>query len=186
MNPRPELLAREVAGKPPSPGVPCAMALVLAAIGLGSNVGDRASHLHAAIAAMRAWPGTRVVAVSAVHETDPVGPVPQERYLNAAAVIETSMTPAALLEALHAVEASRGRRREAEQRWGPRTLDLDLLLYGGESVDLGGLVVPHPRMHERSFVLDPLSEIAPDWVVPGQAGRTVATLAAVAKGRSGS
>lgn len=153
------------------------MALVRAAIGLGSNVGDRASHLNAAVDALRTLPFTRLVAVSSVHETEPVGPVAQSHYLNAAAVIETSLAPLELLAAMHAIEASRGRRRESEQRWGPRTLDLDLLLYGEERVEAGGLTVPHPRMHERAFVLEPLREIAAAWVVPGHPGRTVAMLA---------
>jgi 2-amino-4-hydroxy-6-hydroxymethyldihydropteridine diphosphokinase len=139
-----------------------------AALGLGSNLGDRRGHLEHAIERL---PG--VVAVSAFHGTDPVGGPPQGRYLNAAVVIETELGPRALLDL--ALEIEREAGRERAERWGPRTLDVDLLLYGDRIVDEPGLVVPHPRLSERAFALGPLSEIAPDWVVPGT-GRTVQEL----------
>lgn len=139
----------------------------LAAVGLGSNVGDRRAHLDAAVNALVSTNGIRVVAVSKAIETPPVGPVHQPSFLNGAVVLETSLRPRALLSVLLDVERSRGRDRAREQRWGPRTLDLDLLLYGSSSIDEPGLTVPHPRMHERRFVLEPLAEIAPDWIVPG-------------------
>ncbi len=139
---------------------------VLAAIALGSNLGDRAAHLHAAIDALGATRGIDVLRVSRVIETDPVGPVAQGRFLNACAVMRTSLSPRELLEACLAVESSRGRDRAAATRWGPRPLDLDILLVDQRRIDEPGLVIPHPRLHERLFVLEPLAEIAPDWVVP--------------------
>lgn len=134
-----------------------------AAIGLGSNVGDRRAHLDRAVRLLGAY-GT-VVAVSAIHETDPVGGPPQGRYLNAAAIVETDLAPEELLEVTARIESESGRTRTV--RNGPRTLDLDVLLYEDETVERPGLTVPHPRMHERRFVLEPLAEIAPEWRVPG-------------------
>jgi 2-amino-4-hydroxy-6-hydroxymethyldihydropteridine diphosphokinase len=148
---------------------------VPACIGLGSNLGDRAAHLAAAIAALRRTPGIEVVAVSSVYETDPVGPPPQGPYLNAAVRVQTGLTPRALLERLHGIELSEGRRRLRE-RYAARTLDLDLLLYGGERIEEPGLVVPHPRLHERAFVLEPLCEVAAELVHP-TLGETVEDLA---------
>ncbi len=135
---------------------------------MGSNVGDRRAHLLAAVDAASRLPGTGVVAVSSFRDTLPVGPVLQDNFLNAAMLLETALSPEALLEALHAIERSRGRRREAEVRWGPRTLDLDLLVHGRTVVEGPSLTLPHPRLHERGFVLEPLEEIAPDLVVPGR------------------
>lgn len=140
---------------------------VAAFVALGSNLGDRAAHLEHALAALAALPSTRVVATSSVRETDPVGPPGQGPYLNAVAELRTALAPRALLAALLAVERERGRDRSREVRFGPRTLDLDLLAWGpatpgGRSIDVPGLQVPHPRMHERRFVLDPLAEIAPE------------------------
>jgi len=99
-------------------------------------------------------------------QTEPIGPVPQGSYLNAAAVIRTALTPRALLGALLDIERSRGRDRASEQRWGPRTLDLDLLLYADRVIEEPGLTVPHPRLYERMFVLIPLAQIAGEVVVP--------------------
>ena len=132
-----------------------------AALGLGSNVGDRRAHLRAAVAGL---PG--VVAVSRFIETEPVGGPPQGPYLNAAVVIETDLDPRQLLQLAHDLEDAAGRERA--ERWGPRTLDVDILLYGDRIVDEPDLIVPHPRLAERAFVLEPLREIAPDWVVPGR------------------
>ena len=140
---------------------------VVACIGVGSNVGDRAAHVAHARAAIDRIPGTRVLRMSTVHETAPVGPAGQGPYLNAVVVVETALAAEPLLGAMLAIERERGRDRTVERRFGPRTLDLDLLTWGsavpgGDRIDLPGLVVPHPRMHERAFVLDPLSEVAPE------------------------
>jgi 2-amino-4-hydroxy-6-hydroxymethyldihydropteridine diphosphokinase len=141
-----------------------------AAFGLGSNLGDRRAHLEAAVLGLAAM--GEVVAVSSFRETEPVGP-PQPRYLNAAAIVATELPPRDLLAVAQEIERRAGRERRG--RWGPRTLDVDLLLYGERILDGPDLVVPHPRLHERLFVIEPLAEIAPDWPVPGL-GRTVAQL----------
>jgi len=134
-----------------------------ACVGLGSNVGDRRAHLQAARDAMAALPGTALIAFSSVHETEPVGVSGQGLYLNAAARLRTELDSRDLLEALMSIERAEGRQRSAgAQRWGPRTLDLDLLLYGDRVIEGPGLIVPHPRMHQRAFVLAPLSEVAPE------------------------
>ena len=136
-----------------------------AALGLGSNLGDREAHLDAAVAGL---PGA--VAVSAYHETEPVGGPPQGPFLNAAVVIETDLAPRELLELALALQLDRGRRDGDAERWGPRTLDIDILLCDDLVLCDDGppaLTVPHPRIAERAFVLAPLAEIARDWVVPG-------------------
>jgi 2-amino-4-hydroxy-6-hydroxymethyldihydropteridine diphosphokinase len=130
-------------------------------VGVGANLGDREAAIRAAIAAL-----PDVVAVSSLRETDPVGVVDQPRFLNGAVAIETTLSPRELLETLLAVERDLGRERG--ERWGPRTIDLDLLLYGDEEVDEPGLTVPHPRLHERRFALEPLAELDPALVVPGR------------------
>ncbi len=116
--------------------------------------------------ALRDLPGSRVTAASSIFETAPVGPVPQGAFLNATAAVQTTLSARELLDRLQQIERSRDRDRAGEQRWGPRTLDLDLVLYGDAIIDEPGLTVPHPRMHERRFVLEPLAEIAADTVVP--------------------
>jgi 2-amino-4-hydroxy-6-hydroxymethyldihydropteridine diphosphokinase len=143
-----------------------APASITAHIALGSNLGDRGAHIESALRELASLPRTRLLARSALVETDPVGPVPQGRYLNAAASIETTLSAAALLSELLRVESEHGRERSPDQRWGPRTLDLDLLLYGDRIINERGLVVPHPRLHERRFVLEPLSQIAPAARIP--------------------
>jgi len=135
-------------------------------VGLGANLGEREGALRAALAALDATEGIDVVAVSTFRETDPVDYLDQPRFLNAAAALETTLAPRELLDALLEVERSLGRTREGP-RFGPRTIDLDLLLYGDESLDEPGLTVPHPRLHGRRFVLEPLAELDPDLVVPG-------------------
>ncbi|BCP54094.1 2-amino-4-hydroxy-6-hydroxymethyldihydropteridine diphosphokinase [Kaistia sp. 32K] len=140
-------------------------------LGLGSNLGDRAELLRDAIAALDTAPSVRVTRISSLYETPPWGPVPQGPYLNACIGVETSLSPRALLELGLAIERDHGRERAV--RWGPRTLDIDLLLYGDEAIDEDGLIVPHPRMAERAFVLVPLAEIAPELTI---GGKTVATL----------
>lgn len=149
--------------------------LATAAIAIGSNLGDRRAHVASALRAIGALDGTRLVARSAVIETEPVGPVDQGPYLNAACLVETTCQPRALLAALLDIERTRGRDRTRAPRWGPRTLDLDLLLYADRIIDEPDLVVPHPRMHERPFVLVPLAEIAPSQVHP-RLDRSVAQL----------
>jgi 2-amino-4-hydroxy-6-hydroxymethyldihydropteridine diphosphokinase len=146
-------------------------------VGLGSNLGEREDFLARAMELLRAEPHIDVVAVSSVRETEPVDFVEQPRFLNAAVEVETDLSPRALLERLLAVEQALGRRRD-EPRFGPRTIDLDLLLYGDEIVDEPGLTVPHPRLAQRRFALEPLHEIDPDLVVPGR-GPVVELLAAL-------
>lgn len=144
-------------------------------VGLGSNLGDRRAHLEAALCALRNTDGVEVVAVSPVYETDPVGPPPQSPYLNAAVQLRTALEPDALLRRLLAIEASRGRRRTS-LRNAARTLDLDLLLYGDRQLAEPGLEVPHPRLAERPFVLEPLCDLAADVVHP-LLGETIGKLA---------
>ncbi|MFN2469203.1 MAG: 2-amino-4-hydroxy-6-hydroxymethyldihydropteridine diphosphokinase [Gaiellaceae bacterium] len=134
-------------------------------VGLGSNLGERESTLRRALELLSCRDGVAVAAVSSFRETDPVGHVDQPRFVNAVAMLETELSPRGLLACLLAVERELGRTRDGP-RFGPRTLDLDLLLYGGEIVDEPGLRVPHPRLHERRFVLEPLAELDPDLVVP--------------------
>jgi 2-amino-4-hydroxy-6-hydroxymethyldihydropteridine diphosphokinase len=135
-------------------------------IGLGSNLGDREATIGEAVALLGAHPKVDVVAVSALRETEPWGPVEQPRFLNGAAAVETSLTPGGLLGVLLDVERRLGRARK--ERWGPRTIDLDLLVYGDAVVDEPGLTVPHPRLHERAFALQPLAELDPGLVVPNE------------------
>ena len=142
------------------------MGPVIAYIGLGSNLGDREAALREALARLGEVEGIEVVAVSSFRETDPVGVVDQPRFVNAAAALETVLGPRELLERLLEVERGLGRDRSREERWGPRTIDLDLLLYGEETVAEVGLEVPHPRLAERAFVLDPLLELDPGLRLP--------------------
>jgi 2-amino-4-hydroxy-6-hydroxymethyldihydropteridine diphosphokinase len=128
-------------------------------VGLGSNLGDRLATLDAAVRALDADDLTHVMAVSRVYETEPVGGPEQDPYLNAVAVLETDRSPHQLLDLLLATEASLGRVRA--ERWGPRTADLDLLLYDGPPVDSPELTVPHPRARQRAFVLVPLCDADP-------------------------
>jgi len=152
---------------------------VRACIGLGGNLGDVAAALRSALAGLDALPRTRLVAASGFHRTPAWGVEAQPDFINAVAVLETGLAPRALLEALLRIERGHGRERAADgSRWGPRTLDLDLLLYGDQVIDEPDLVVPHPQMHARAFVLVPLAEVAPDAFVPGR-GRVDALLAAV-------
>jgi 2-amino-4-hydroxy-6-hydroxymethyldihydropteridine diphosphokinase len=136
-------------------------------VGLGANLGDRERTLREAVEALAAEDGVEVVAVSTVRETEPVGVGEQPLFLNGAVELGTTLTARELLEVLLAVEQRFGRVR-APGEHGPRTLDLDLLLYGDEVIEEPGLTVPHPRLHERRFVLEPLAELAPGLVVPGR------------------
>jgi 2-amino-4-hydroxy-6-hydroxymethyldihydropteridine diphosphokinase len=137
-------------------------------IAVGSNLGDREDTIRAAVAELANEPSIRVVAVSGLIDTDPVGVVDQPRFLNGVVDIETELPPRELLTLLLDVERRFGRVRDASQPQGPRTLDLDLVLYGEQQIDEPGLSVPHPRLHEREFVLGPLAEIAPGLEVPGK------------------
>jgi 2-amino-4-hydroxy-6-hydroxymethyldihydropteridine diphosphokinase len=145
-------------------------------VSLGSNLGDREVHLRRALDALRATQGIEWLAVSRIYQTEPVGPPPQGFYLNAVAEIETGLEPRDLLERLLQIEVEEGRIRRGV-RDEARTLDLDLLIFADRCIDEEGLIVPHPRMHERGFVLEPLCELASQWVHP-RSGRTVAELAA--------
>jgi 2-amino-4-hydroxy-6-hydroxymethyldihydropteridine diphosphokinase len=137
-------------------------------VALGSNLGDRDRTLRDALAALRAEDGIELVAVSDLIETEPVGYIDQPRFLNGVAALDTERPPAALLDLLLAVERRFGRVREGVPAQGPRTLDLDLLLYGEAEIDEPGLTIPHPRMHQRAFVLGPLAELAPGLEIPGR------------------
>jgi 2-amino-4-hydroxy-6-hydroxymethyldihydropteridine diphosphokinase len=139
--------------------------MTLAYVGLGTNIGPREVTLQRALGLLARAEEVDVLAVSQLRETDPVGVVDQPRFLNGVAEVETTLPPRALLDLLLEVERALGRVRE--ERWGPRTVDLDLLVYGTETVDEPGLRVPHPRLHERRFALEPLAELNPDLEVPG-------------------
>jgi 2-amino-4-hydroxy-6-hydroxymethyldihydropteridine diphosphokinase len=136
-------------------------------VGLGANLGDRECTLREAVAALGDEEGIEVVAVSTLRETDPVGVGEQPLFLNGAAAIDTALEAGELLDRLLAVEQHFGRVR-VPGKHAPRTLDLDLLLYGDERVAEPGLTVPHPRLHERRFVLEPLAELDPGLVIPGR------------------
>jgi 2-amino-4-hydroxy-6-hydroxymethyldihydropteridine diphosphokinase len=149
--------------------------VTLAYVGLGSNLGDREQALRQAAALIGAG------RLSTIRETEPWGLADQPRFLNAVAQLETELTARALLESLLDVERRLGRERRGPQ-WGPRTIDLDLLLYGDEQIDEAGLTVPHPRLHERLFVLEPLAELDPSLKIPG-IGTVQAALAGLQSSR---
>jgi 2-amino-4-hydroxy-6-hydroxymethyldihydropteridine diphosphokinase len=137
-------------------------------VGLGSNLGDREDMLRRALDELGSEPGISVLRVSRFRETDPVGFLDQPRFVNAVAELETELPPRTVLDRLLEVEKRLGRQRETGPRYGPRTIDLDLLLYGATLFDEPGLAVPHPRLHERRFVLEPLAELDPGLIVPGR------------------
>jgi 2-amino-4-hydroxy-6-hydroxymethyldihydropteridine diphosphokinase len=143
-------------------------------VGLGANLGDREEAIRNAVDLLGAEPGIEIVAVSRLRETDPVGYLDQPRFLNGAAALETDVSAAELLARLLDVERRLGRERTGAERFGPRTIDLDLLLYGQEEIDEPGLTVPHPRLAERRFALEPLHELEPNLALPD--GRRVADL----------
>jgi len=146
-------------------------------IGLGANVGPREKTLRQAVELLAAEDGVEVVGVSTLQETDPVGVVDQPRFLNGGVAVETTLSPRELLDVLLRTERALGRVRGGT-RWGPRTIDLDLLVYADEVVDEPGLRVPHPRLQERRFALEPLAELDPGLVIPG-AGRVLDILSAL-------
>jgi 2-amino-4-hydroxy-6-hydroxymethyldihydropteridine diphosphokinase len=141
---------------------------VTAAIGLGGNLGDVATTLHEALQALDALPQTRLLRASRLYRTPAWGRTEQPDFINGAALLQTRLDARDLLDALLGIERRFGRDREQGERWGPRTLDLDLLLYGDAAIDEPGLRVPHQHLHERAFALLPLAEIAPDLPVPGR------------------
>ena len=138
-----------------------------AAIGLGANLGDAAGSVRAAIDALVGLPGTALQAVSRFYRTPAWGVTAQPDFINAVAMVDTELDARSLLDALLAIEREHGRVRVDGERWGPRSLDLDLLLYGDAVIDAPGLRVPHPHLHERAFALLPLLEIWPDVAIPG-------------------
>ena len=142
------------------------------AIAFGSNLGDSRSILNNAIDRLNLHPQIKIITVSKWYQTAPIGP-PQPDYLNGCTIVETSLTPVDLLNTLQSIETEFGRVRL--EHWGARTLDLDLLLYGDRIIDLPTLQIPHPRMTERAFVLEPLAEIAPHWLEP-KSGKSIACL----------
>ncbi len=152
--------------------------MIRAYLGIGSNLGDRLAHLQSAVDFLAATAGVEVVAVSPVYETDPVGGPPQDDYLNAVVAVDTDLDPHALLAAGHAAEAAAMRRREV--RWGPRTLDVDVLTYDDLVLDDPDLTIPHPRMGDRAFVLAPLHDLDPDTVERPSGGWTGVRRAPVA------
>ncbi len=158
---------------PPVPGI--------CFIGLGGNLGEPAATLRDALVALDGLPDTRLLRASRLYRTPAWGVTAQPDFVNAVAIIETTLTPTTLLDQLLRIEREAGRERRADgsDRWGPRTLDLDLLLYGDRVIDTPRLKVPHPHLHERVFVLVPLVEIAPETVIPGHgaASDALATMA---------
>ena len=137
-------------------------------VGVGSNLGDPRAQIERALAALRAEEGVEVVAVSTLRETDPVGYEDQPRFLNCAAELRTELSARELLDRLLAIELRLGRVRGEGPRFGPRTIDLDLLLHGDDVVNEPGVAVPHPRLHERRFALEPLAELDPALEIPGR------------------
>jgi len=150
--------------------------MTTAFVGIGSNLGEPERQIAAALEQLAAEDGIELVAVSTLRETEPVGFLDQPNFVNGAAQIETELPPRELLERLLAIESRLGRVRGEGPRFGPRTIDLDLLLYGDETLDEPGLTVPHPRLAERRFALQPLAELAPGREIPG-AGPVQALLA---------
>ena len=141
------------------------MAEAVAALSLGGNIGDVAAAFRHALARFAATPGVGLVAQSSIWRTGAWGKSDQPDFLNMAVLVRTSLAPRGLLELCLTIEQERGRQRN--QRWGPRTLDIDVLTYGDQRIDEPGLTIPHPHLHERAFVLAPLAEIAPDMRVAG-------------------
>ena len=141
--------------------------MVTAFVGIGSNLGEPERQIAAALDRLAAEDGIELVAVSALRETEPVGYLDQPNFLNGAARIETELPAPELLKRLLAIESRLGRTRGQGPRFGPRTIDLDLLVYGDQRIDEPGLTVPHPRLAERRFALEPLAELAPALEIPG-------------------
>ena len=141
--------------------------MATAFVGIGSNLGEPEAQIAAALEQLADEEGIALVAVSSLRETEPVGYLDQPNFLNGVAQLDTELQPRELLERLLAIESRLGRVRGEGPRFGPRTIDLDLLVYGDEIVDEPGLTVPHPRLAERLFALEPLAELAPGLAIPG-------------------
>ena len=144
--------------------LPTANAMYLAYIGFGSNIGDRLVHIQNAIRALSKTEGITLRKISSIYKTDPVGYEAQAQFLNGVAAIQTDLPPLSLLHILKDIETAVGRRQRI--RWGPREIDLDILIYGDLCLQTEKLIIPHPEMHRRRFVLAPLAEIAPNLVHP--------------------
>jgi 2-amino-4-hydroxy-6-hydroxymethyldihydropteridine diphosphokinase len=140
--------------------------MTVAYVGLGANIGEPRRQLEVAIAELKKLPDTNFVLVSGIYKSSPLGYLNQPDFMNAVAQLDTDLAPETLLDRLQEIESRH--RRERPFPGAPRTLDLDLLLYGNETIATARLAVPHPRMHERAFVLKPLTEIAPDIAIPGR------------------
>ena len=140
---------------------------IRAYIGIGSNLNDPVAQVQEAIGELEMLPDTILVSKSSLYRGKPMGPADQPDYVNAVVGIDTLLSAGDLLQAMHRIEDLQGRERQREQ-WGPRTLDLDLLLYGNNRIDTPDLTVPHPGMHERDFVIVPLAEIAGNLKIPGR------------------
>lgn len=154
-------------------------------VAVGANLGDREATLAAVVRALEAEPDVLLLAASTVYETDPIGPGEQEAYLNAVLGLRTWLSPLELLHRLQRIERLLGRDRSPSAvRWGPRTIDLDLLFYGDRVIELPELIVPHPRAHERIFVLMPLVELAPAYVHP-RLGATIEAIVQSLLGAAG-
>lgn len=141
---------------------------VIAFVGLGANLGDSPATVREAMRALDVLPQTRLLRASRLYRSRAWGVETQPDFINAVAMLESRLPARTLLDELLAIERAQGRERTAEVRWGPRTLDLDLLLHGDSIIDEPGLRVPHPHLHERAFALLPLVEVAPDAVIPGR------------------
>jgi len=139
---------------------------VKTALGLGSNLGDRQAQIMLALDALAMHPHIDILAVSALYQTPPWGKTDQPAFFNAAVLVETDLAPRTLLETVLGIERSLGRLRN--ELWGPRTIDLDILLYGDQTIDEPGLTIPHPRIQERAFVIRPLADILPDAMIAGR------------------
>jgi 2-amino-4-hydroxy-6-hydroxymethyldihydropteridine diphosphokinase len=146
-------------------------------IGLGSNLGERESHIRRAVEELSKAPRTKFVKISSVYDTAPVGDIDQPRFLNAVACVETDLTAGELLWNLLLIEQRLGRVRTKTRRWGPRTIDLDLLFFGDEVLEEPGLTVPHLEAHTRAFVMAPMAELDPEFVHP-TLGETIAVILA--------
>lgn len=147
-----------------------------ALLSLGSNIGNRDANLSDAIARLAAHPNVRILKRSSTYCTVPVGPVAQDDFYNLAILIETDLSPDDLMQACLDTEAAMGRDRKHALRWGPRLIDIDVILYDNLHMISTHIELPHPRFRERAFVLVPMAEIAPDWVVDGEPLRALATM----------
>lgn len=155
--------------------------MITAYLGIGSNLDNPVAQVRLALKSLAAVPDSRLLGQSSLYRSAPLGPLDQPQYINAVASIQTALNPLALLDALQAIELAQGRVRTGE-RWGPRTLDLDILMYGDEIISTERLTVPHPGLQQRNFVLYPLQELAPQLVLPGLGGLDVLLAACSADG----